>query len=60
MFIEQARAKFPFVIAIGTAVAKVALKFNIHFVIYGEEGETEYGGSDKYVNQMFMNSESMV
>lgn len=60
MFVEQARAKFPFVIAISTAVAHVALKFDIPFIIYGEEGETEYGGSDKYVNQMFMDSESMV
>ena len=60
MFIEQARAKFPFVIAIGTSVAHVALKFGIPFIIYGEEGETEYGGSDKYVNQMFMDSETMV
>ena len=60
MFVEQARAKFPFVIAISTAVAHVALKFDIPFIIYGEEGETEYGGSDKYVNQMFMDSETMV
>jgi len=26
----------------------------------GEEGETEYGGSDKYANQVFMDSEFMV
>ena len=60
MFVEQARAKFPFVIAIATAVAQVALKFDIPFVMYGEEGETEYGGSDKYVNKVFMDPEFMV
>ena len=60
MFIEQARAKFPFVIAIGTIVAQVASKFDIPFVMYGEEGETEYGGSDKYANQIFMDLEYMV
>jgi len=60
MFVEQARAKFPFVIAIGTAVAQVALKFDIPFIMGGEEGETEYGGSDRYANQVFMDTEYMV
>ena len=60
MFVEQARAKFPFVIGIGTAVAQVALKFGIPFVMYGEEGETEYGGTDKYANQRFMDPDFMV
>ena len=44
MFIEQARSKFPFVIGIGTAVSRVALNFDIPFIIWGEEGESEYGG----------------
>ena len=60
MFVEQARSKFPFVIAIGTAVAQVALKFDVPFIMGGEEGETEYGGSDRYANQVFMDSKYMV
>lgn len=60
MFIEQARSKFPFVIAIATVIAQVAIKFGIPFIIYGEEGETEYGGSDKYIDTKFMDYESMV
>lgn len=54
MFIEQARTKFPFVIGIGTAIAQIALKMGITLVIYGEEGETEYGGEDNHVNEYFM------
>ena len=60
MFVEQARSKFPFVIAVGTVVIQVALKFNIPFVFYGEEGETEYGGSNKHINQMFLDKEILV
>jgi N-acetyl sugar amidotransferase len=57
MFIEQARCKFPFVIGIGTAIAKEALMRNIPLIIYGEEGETEYGGSDKFESNYFLNDE---
>ena len=57
MFVEQARCKFPFVIGIATAIAKEALVRNIPLVIYGEEGETEYGGSDKFENNFFLNDE---
>ena len=54
LFVEQARSKFPFVIGIGTAVSYMADKLGIPLVIYGEEGETEYGGTDIYKNEIFM------
>ena len=54
MFIEQARSKFPFVIAIGIAPVIIAKQMGINLLIYGEEGETEYGGSDKYKNTYFI------
>ena len=54
LFIEQARSKFPFVIGIGTAVSYLADKLGIPLIVYGEEGETEYGGTDIYKNEIFM------
>jgi len=54
LFIEQARCKFPFVIGIGTAVSYLADKLEIPLIIYGEEGETEYGGVDTYENVDFI------
>ena len=48
MFIEQARSKFPFVIGIGTSVSQIALKFNIPFIVWGEQGEEIYGGDSKH------------
>ena len=43
-FKEQGRPKLPFVTGISTAVIKIAVKFGIPFIMYGEEGESEYGG----------------
>jgi len=43
-FIEQGRPKHPWETAISAAVINQAHKMNIPFVIYGEEGEQEYGG----------------
>jgi len=58
MFIEQARSKFPFVIGIGTVTTQIALKFDIPFMMIGEEGESEYGG--KSTSQDFMTHDYMV
>jgi len=43
-FKEQGRPKLPFVVGISTVTIKVAMNFNIPFIMYGEEGESEYGG----------------
>jgi len=44
-FCDQGRPKLPFVTGISTAIMQMAIKMNIPFVIYGEEGESEYGGA---------------
>ena len=41
---------FPYygwLIAIHTAILQVAVKFKINLIVYGEDGEVEYGGSDE-------------
>jgi len=43
---EQGRPKMPFVIGISTVTLQIAKSFNIPFIMYGEEGEAEYGGAD--------------
>ena len=43
-FEEQGRPKLPFVTGISTTVIKIAINFSIPFIMYGEEGESEYGG----------------
>lgn len=50
-FIEQGRPKMPFVIGISLFTMKIAIKFNIPFIMYGEEGEEEYGGSTSQVGK---------
>ena len=56
---EQGRPKMPFVIGISTVTLQVAKNFNIPFVVYGEEGEKEYGGAsikaDKISRDYLMN-----
>ena len=42
---EQGRPKLPFVTGISTVVCQLALKLDIPFIMYGEEGEQEYGGA---------------
>jgi len=60
LFIEQARSKFPFVIGIATSVMKIALHFHIPFIMWGEEGETEYGGAGQHKDDMFMTYDYMI
>jgi len=50
-FKEQGRPKLPFVIGISLFTMKIAMKFNIPFIMYGEEGEEEYGGKTTQVGK---------
>jgi len=50
-FIEQGRPQLAFVTGITTAVLKIAVRFNVPFVMYGEEGESEYGGRMDYAHK---------
>jgi len=44
-FKEQGRPKQPFEMAISTAILQLAIKLKIPFIMYGEEGESEYSGT---------------
>ena len=44
-FVEQGRPKHPWECAISAVVIAEAVRLGIPFVMYGEEGEAEYGGS---------------
>ena len=44
-FKEQGRPKQPFEMAISTAIFQLAIKLKIPFIMYGEEGESEYSGT---------------
>ena len=46
-FIKQGRPKHPWETAISAAVIGIAWNKKIPFIIYGEEGEQEYGGSSR-------------
>lgn len=59
-FIEEGRPKQPFTIAISTAVMKLAIDFNIRFIMYGEEGEEEYGGSDSQIGRHLIDKNYLI
>lgn len=44
-FLEQGRPMHAFIMAVQTAIFRTAVLFDIPFVMFGEEGETEYGGT---------------
>ena len=59
-FKEQGRPKLPFVNGISTAIIQFALKFDIPFIMYGEEGETEYGGSSRQTNRRCIDRQYLI
>jgi N-acetyl sugar amidotransferase len=44
-FIDQGRPLYGWTTAIFTSVIRLARAFDIHLIMYGEDGEIEYGGS---------------
>ncbi len=50
-FIEKGFPYYGWLIAIMTAVIRTASNFNIPLLFYGEDGETEYGGSTESKNK---------
>lgn len=45
LFREQGRPKHAFELAVSTAIIRLAINFQIPFIMFGEEGEAEYGGA---------------
>lgn len=52
-FIHKGFPYFGWLIAIETVPLKIAAKFDLSLIFYGEEGETEYGGSTALKNTPF-------
>lgn len=46
-FIQLGQPMFSWIISVQTAIFRCAVLFDIPFVMFGEEGEVEYGGSSK-------------
>jgi len=59
-FIEQGRPKLPFVVGISTAIIKAAMMFKISWIMYGEEGESEYGGTSTQANRIKIDRDYLV
>jgi N-acetyl sugar amidotransferase len=58
-FIEKGFPYYGWLIAIMTAVIKIALNFKIPLIFYGEDGEVEYGGSTENINKALYDVEYM-
>jgi N-acetyl sugar amidotransferase len=56
-FIEMGFPYYGWLIAIHTAVLKIAIHYNIDLIIYGEDGELEYGGSGETAFKPFYNAD---
>jgi N-acetyl sugar amidotransferase len=46
-FIEQGQPLMAWIMSVQTTIFRCAVLFNLPFVMFGEEGEVEYGGSTK-------------
>ena len=56
-FIEKGIPMHAFMILVQTAIARASVAFDIPFVMFAEEGESEYGGSKKLENQHYYDFE---
>lgn len=50
--LESGQSLLGWQIALQTAIARVAVSYQIPIIFYGEDGEVEYGGTTKTKNQM--------
>lgn len=58
-FIEKGFPYYGWLIAVFSAVIRVAVNFNISLIFYGEDGEVEYGGSAESKNKSLFDVEYM-
>lgn len=58
-FIEKGFPYYGWLIALKTAVIKIAANFKIPLIFYGEDGEIEYGGSTESKNKALYDIEYM-
>ncbi len=55
-FINSGRPLYGWLIAIFTAIINVANNFNVKLIMYGEDGEAEYGGVQKLKSKPFFDT----
>ena len=55
-FIEMGFPYYGWLISIFTLVIKTAIQFEIPLIVYGEDGEIEYGGSSENLNKLIFKS----
>ena len=58
-FIEVGFPYFGWLVAIHTAVLRTAINFGINLIIYGEDGEVEYGGNPENIKNPFFDHNYM-
>lgn len=58
--IELGQPMFAWIISVQTAIFRCAVVFDIPFVMFGEEGEVEYGGSSKLKSKATYNLEDSI
>jgi len=58
--IEMGFPYYGWLIAINSAVLRIAVQFNIPLIFYSEDGEVEYGGDAKYKNQGLYNVDYII
>lgn len=58
-FLEQGRPLYGWVISILSGVMRTASNFGVKLVMYGEDGEIEYGGSTESKNRAVFSAEFM-
>jgi len=57
---EEGRPKMPFDTGVTTTVVRVAMAMRIPWIMYGENGETEYAGLKNFDEKPWMNREETV
>ncbi len=56
-FVKNGRPLYGWLIAIFTAIINIANQFDINLIMYGEDGEAEYGGVQKLKSKAFFDIE---
>lgn len=59
-FITQGRPRLPNTLGLSLAIFKIAVGLDIPFIMYGEEGEEEYGGATTQIGELKINKKYLV
>ena len=59
-FEEEGQPLMAWIMSVQTAVLRIAENFKIPFIMFGEEGEIEYGGTSKLKNKFYYDLEDCI